>query len=110
MEIQKAMDNNIELVYPIDRIDTVTAKEFEKYMLEVIDRSEKIIISFSKVNYVSSAGLRVILMSAKQVKAKGGMLALCDMAARIFDVFKMSGFDKILNIQSTLEEAKQAVI
>ena len=109
MEIQQAMDNNIELVYPVDRIDTVTAKEFEKYMLEAIERSQKIIISFSKVNYVSSAGLRVILMSAKQVKAKGGAIALCDMADRIFEVFKMSGFDKILNIQPNLEGAKQAV-
>lgn len=108
MEIQKAIDGDIELVYPIDRIDTVTAKEFERYMLDVLNRSSKIIISFSKVNYVSSAGLRVILMSAKQIKAKGGIIALCDMASRIFDVFKMSGFDKILNIRSNLEGAKQS--
>lgn len=109
MEIEQVVDNNIEIVYPIARIDTVTSKEFEKYMLDVIARAQKIIISFSKIDYVSSAGLRVILMSGKQVKTKGGSLVLCDMAPRIFDVFKMSGFDKILNIQPDLEQAKQAV-
>ena len=109
MEIEQVIDNGIEIVYPVDRVDTVTAKEFEKYMMDAIARSKKIVISFSKINYISSAGLRVILMSAKQMKGAGGVLCLCDMAARVFDVFKMSGFDKILNIVSTVDEAKQAV-
>lgn len=109
MEIQNALDNNIEIIYPISRIDTVTAKDFEKYMGEAIARSSKIIISFSKVDYVSSAGLRIILMSGKQIKAKGGALVLCDLAPRIFNVFKMSGFDKILKILPNLDEAKASV-
>ena len=49
MEIEQVVDNNIEIVYPIARIDTVTSKEFEKYMIDVIARAQKIIISFSKI-------------------------------------------------------------
>lgn len=109
MDIEQVMNGDIEVVYPIARIDTVTAKDFEKYMREAIGRSSKIIISFSKIDYVSSAGLRVMLISGKLIKAKGGSLVLCDMAPKIFEVFKMSGFDKILNIQSDLATAQQVV-
>ncbi len=110
MDIEQVIDNGIEIVYPVDRIDTVTSKEFEKYMIDAIGRSKKIIISFSKINYISSAGLRIMLMSAKQIKSNGGSLCLCDMAARVVDVFKMSGFDKILSIVATVDDAKQVVL
>ena len=109
MEIENIKDGNTEIVYPIDRIDTVTAKDFEKFMNDTMARSSRIIVSFSKINYISSAGLRVFLMSAKKMKTSQGVLVLCDLAPKIFEVFKMSGFDKILNISPTLNEAKQKI-
>lgn len=109
MEIQDIKDGDIEVVYPIDRIDTVTAKDFEKFMNEAVDGNSKVVVSFSKINYISSAGLRVFLVSAKKMKAKQGQLILCDLAPKIFEVFKMSGFDKILTIASDLGQAKQQI-
>ena len=109
MEIQNIKDGDIEIVYPIDRIDTVTAKDFEKFMTEAVEQNSKIIVSFLKINYISSAGLRVFLVSAKKMKAKQGQLILCDLAPKIFEVFKMSGFDKILKISPNLEEAKKQI-
>lgn len=109
MEIQNIKDGNIEIIYPIDRIDTVTAKDFEKFINDVMEKNTKIIVSFSKINYISSAGLRVFLMSAKKIKTIQGTLILCDLAPKIFEVFKMSGFDKILNIEPSLNDAKQKI-
>ncbi|MDR0407166.1 MAG: STAS domain-containing protein, partial [Holosporales bacterium] len=69
------------------------------------EKCTKLIISLEQVEYISSAGLRVFLMTGKKLKAAGGNLILCYMAERIFDVFRMSGFDKIIQIVPTLEEA-----
>jgi anti-anti-sigma factor len=71
------------------------------------DANKKIAISFNSIDYISSAGLRVVLMLGKKLSASSGVLVLLSMPEKIFAVFKMSGFDKILKISSSFEEAKQ---
>ncbi len=106
MEINTKQDSGITIISPIGRIDTSTAKNFEEGILKIISNSSSVIISFSSIDYISSAGLRVILMTGKKVASNKGKLALTDMHAKIYEVFKMSGFDKILKIYPTFAEAK----
>ena len=106
MEIETIKDNGIDIVYPIDRLDTTNFKEFEAFLQGLIQDNAKIIISFAKLNYISSAGLRILLVTAKSLKAKNGTLVLCDMKKKILEVFQVSGFDKILKIESSLEDGK----
>ena len=105
MEIKTRNDGGITIATPVGRIDTTTAKAFEDGVMGI--DNNRIIISFGEIDYISSAGLRVVLMLGKKISASKGVLVLIDMSPNIFNVFKMSGFDKILKICANLEESKQ---
>lgn len=106
MEVKTEKNGEITVVTPIGRVDTSTAKAFEDAVMTAAETNKKIIISFNSIDYISSAGLRVVLMLGKRLGGSGGVLALINMPEKIFSVFKMSGFDKILKICSTFDEAK----
>lgn len=84
---------------PAGRLDANTSPEFEKMMLEELNRSPHgMVMDFSALGYVSSAGLRVVLLAAKKVKAAGGVFVLCGLAPTIAEVFRVSGFLSILTV------------
>lgn len=86
---------------PVGRLDGSNAATHEKELLALlVDDVNTITIDLSELDYVSSAGLRVMLVTAKAAKAKGGKVSLLSPKPTILDVLKMSGFDKILTIQS----------
>ena len=62
-----------------------------------------------EVHYVSSAGLRVLLKAAKQAKAGGGAFAIASPQAPVREVLEISGFDKILAIHATRDEAVKGI-
>lgn len=107
MEVKSAKNGDILVLTPTGRIDTSTAKAFEDAVMKAIGESSKIAISFDSIDYISSAGLRVILMAGKKLGTAKGVLVLVNMPEKIFAVFKMSGFDKILKICPTFEESKE---
>jgi anti-sigma B factor antagonist/stage II sporulation protein AA (anti-sigma F factor antagonist) len=106
MQIKTSMEDGITIITPVGRVDTSTAKAFEDGVMEELNSSNKIAIRFNEIDYISSAGLRVVLMAGKKLIASKGTLVLVDMPEKIFAVFKMSGFDKILKIAPSLEESK----
>lgn len=108
MEVKKESKEGATILTPTGRVDTSTAKAFEAAVMEVVPTSKNIAISFDQIDYISSAGLRVVLMAGKKLSATGGCLVLINMPDKIFTVFKMSGFDKILKIYPNLEEAKSS--
>ncbi|MDR1561366.1 MAG: STAS domain-containing protein [Holosporaceae bacterium] len=107
MEVKITTDGDITIATPIGRIDTSTAKVFEDALMNAANTNSKIAVHFKEIDYISSAGLRVVLMLGKKLTAAKGVLVLIDMPEKIFAVFKMSGFDKILKICASFEEAKQ---
>jgi anti-anti-sigma factor len=98
------------ILKPKGRIDTVSSRAFEEKLTALLtqENCHQLIISLEHVEYISSAGLRVFLMIGKKLVASGGRLVLCDMAERIHEVFRISGFDKILVITKTIEEAQNS--
>jgi anti-anti-sigma factor len=107
MEIKTEIDGDITIATPTGRVDTSTAKAFEDALMEAATKSSKILICFEQIDYISSAGLRVVLMLGKKLAAAKGSLVLFGMPEKIFTVFKISGFDKILKICASREESKQ---
>lgn len=92
------------------RIDSVAAVEFEEKLIEVIDTGVNVmIIDFLHVQFISSAGLRVLLLAAKKVKPYGGKLVLCEMSKDVREVFDISGFSSIFDIQDSVAHAIAAV-
>lgn len=92
------------------RIDSTAAIEFEDKLIEVIDSgSNSMIVDFEKVQFISSAGLRVLLLAAKKVRPYGGKLVLASMSKDVREVFDISGFSSIFDIQENLKAALQAL-
>ena len=95
------------LVITLDgRIDAQSAKELEQQSLTWIDSGEKkLVLDFSAVNFISSAGLRVILLIAKKLEPVDGKVKLCGLNATLKDVFEISGFSKLFVIVPSVAEA-----
>ena len=99
--------NQDSLVVTLDgRIDANSAKELEQQCLSWIDEGEKkLVLDFSAVNFISSAGLRVILLIAKKLEPVQGKVKLCGLNSTLKDVFEISGFSKLFDIVPTVAEA-----
>ena len=96
MEIKVETFGDATVLVPVARVDSATAKAFEAKVLQVVNSgAPRIIIDFSELDYISSAGLRVVLVGAKMTRTPR-KFALCGMKPHIREVFDVSGFAKIL--------------
>ena len=101
------MSASLHSLQPQGRLDATNSSILEKQALDTIDQgSRRLLIDFSGLQYISSAGLRTVLVIAKRIKAAGGQLALSSMNPQIAEVFKVSGFDSILDIYPSADAAK----
>lgn len=80
------------------RLDTMTAFDFEKELKTVIEKSDKLILNFADLDYISSAGLRVILSAQKEMAKKGG-LVIRNVKPEVNEIFEVTGFSGILTIE-----------
>lgn len=109
MDIAEKRTDSALLVGPKGRLDSQTSKAFEDYIMQTMNTEKAIIISFAELNYISSAGLRVLLMAAKRAKASQLKLALSAISPAVRDVFEMSGFVKLFTIYADDDEALAAM-
>ncbi len=88
------------------RIDANSAKELEQQSLAWIEGGEKkLVLDFTAVDFISSAGLRVILLIAKKLEPAEGKVKLCGLNSTLEDVFDISGFSKLFVIVPSVSEA-----
>ena len=81
------------------RVDTTTSPQLQNAILQAFQKGNKLILDFSKVAYVSSAGLRALLIGQKTANSKGGSMTLTNVPEAVAQVFQMSGFSNILTIE-----------
>ena len=98
MHINKTQDGNVLNVSLEGRLDTMTAPEFETAVKDDLNSVESMILDLANLEYVSSAGLRVILSIHKTLKAKNG-LVIKNPNETVSEVFEVTGFSDILDIQ-----------
>lgn len=79
------------------RLDTMTSPDLEAELKEAMDGAESLTMDFGKLDYISSAGLRVLLSAHKAMSAKGG-LKIINVNEVVREVFDVTGFSDILNI------------
>lgn len=90
-------------------LDTNTSPEAEAKINELIDGgASKLLVNFEQLNFISSAGLRVLLATAKKLGPAGGTLRICALNPTVQEVFDISGFGTILSVTGTEEEALAA--
>ncbi|MDR1377734.1 MAG: STAS domain-containing protein [Synergistaceae bacterium] len=88
-------------VFSLDgRLDTVTSPQVQPEINAAIDEYKNVTLDFSNVPYISSAGLRILLAGHKRATAVGSYLKLTHISSAIMEVFEMTGFADILNIES----------
>ena len=98
------------ILMPDGRIDSSNAHIFEQDISSEIESSAgNVLISFEKIDYISSAGLRVLLVMFKKMKEANKKLVISGMNENIYKVFTSSGFAKVLNVIQSLEEAYKAM-
>ena len=92
--------NDKELTLTVEgRIDTITSQELDKEITEELGKFDSLIIDFTDLEYISSAGLRVLIATQKKLKADDIPLVIRNVNDSVGEIFRMSGFDKILKIE-----------
>ena len=90
----------------IGRLDAATSPEFEKQVAACFEQGTKgLILNFTELEYISSAGLRVLIFAAKKTKSGNGAMALFGLRDHVKEVLEIAGFLSILQILSTEDEA-----
>lgn len=94
------------LYAPMGRLDGASASSAEQEVKALLDAGKtSLVVDLAQIEYVSSAGLRVLLLAAKGCRAQGGQAVLCGIAAPVMEVLRMSGFDKLLKVLADREAA-----
>ena len=87
-------------------LDTNTAPDAEKRLGELLEKGvTKILVDFTTLNYISSAGLRVLLVTTKRLGGAGGSMRICGLNETVDEVFEISGFNTIFSVFGTRDEA-----
>jgi stage II sporulation protein AA (anti-sigma F factor antagonist) len=106
MEIQTKKEANATVVTLTGRLDAITAPEYEKAVNELIGGGEiAFVVDFDGLDYISSAGLRGLLVTAKQLKGKGGQVRFANVKGTVKEVFDISGFGSIFQMDDTVAAA-----
>ena len=92
--------NEKELILSIEgRIDTITSQELEKEIDDELGNFDSLIMDFTDLEYISSAGLRVLIATQKKLKPENIPFVIKNVNDAVGEIFRMSGFDKLLKIE-----------
>ena len=109
MDITEETQDGIKIFRLKGRLDSNTSPELEDNLFQAIsDGSKNIIVDFENIDYMSSAGLRVVFKSSKTLAREDGRLILCSVHKYIREIFKITGIDKFVLIVDTMEQALRA--
>jgi len=98
LNIEKNVNGNELTIVLNGRLDTTTAPELEEELRKDIDGVEELVFDFAELEYISSAGLRVLL-SAQKIMNKQGSMKVINSSEEINEIFEVTGFSDILNIE-----------
>ncbi|MBQ2062865.1 MAG: STAS domain-containing protein [Oscillospiraceae bacterium] len=98
LHIEKNLENGNAVFALEGRLDTTTAPELEKELQESLDGVTALVLDFEKLDYISSAGLRVLL-SAQKIMMKAGEMKLVHVNETVMEIFEVTGFTDILTIE-----------
>lgn len=93
------------------RLDAISSPIAEKKIFDSINIGQhKLLFDFSGVEYLSSAGMRMLLSTTKKLKTLSGKLVICSMATNVADVLKMSGFDHVLELAKSEKDGLKKLL
>lgn len=106
MEIREERVGEALVVAPVGRVDSVSSGELERHITSRLDAgTRRLVIDLGGVEYISSAGLRVLLVSAKRLKEPAGALVLCGVGPSVRMVLELAGFLPLFAVEPGREQA-----
>jgi anti-sigma B factor antagonist len=109
MQIEISTENELAVAVISGEIDGKTAPQAQSELLPAMGSCGKIVLEMSGVTFLSSAGLRTLLLLYRQAVAKDGRIALVGLSDEIKDVMSMTGFLKFFVVENTLDDGKRAL-
>lgn len=110
MEIGEQREGNIIVLNPKGRVDNDTSPAFQAKLLACVgSTASAVLIDFSGVEYISSAGLRALMMASKRSKATNGRLAAAGLTPLVKEIFAISRFSLVVQVFETTAEAIAAL-
>lgn len=102
-------DKEKKIVCLEGKMDALSTPHLEEKLLPLLENERKVLLDFSKVDYLNSAGMRLLLLLTKRLKVKGGAVVFFGMNGELSEMIKMAGFEKILHIYPNEGAALKAV-
>lgn len=110
MNITQERQGDTLIVAAAGRVDGSNSQEFQQALEGAIDEGDRaVVLQLQQLSYISSSGLRVMLMVARTLQKRGTKFALCELTESIREVFEISGFDRIIPVHDTQSAAVAAV-
>lgn len=109
MKLHVEREEDIVILRPAGNLDALSAPRFQEAVQPVLaETPRRVILDLAEAPYVSSAGLRVLIVLAKEV-TRQGKLAVTGLNANVAEVFRLAGFDRIMTLCGDLEAARAKV-
>lgn len=109
MNFDDAQYANAIVLHPDGRLDQDTVDAFQERLLAAVSSGSKaVIVDFSKIPYISSVGLRAIMIAAKQSKSDGVSLSVADLTPTVNEIFEISRFSFVVTVHDSLRDAVAA--
>lgn len=109
MDLQPTMQTGVKVVAPAGRIDHASADAFqaalEPHLADCRENEPALVVDMSKVDYISSIGLRVLMMAAKQVKNQNGAIVIAALTPLVKEVFEISRFNLVFDVFDSVDAA-----
>lgn len=106
MILDQQLRDGTAVIRVTGQLDSATSPELERVVLECVDGDcQRLVFDLADMDYVSSAGLRVILLAGKKLRTRHGELVLAGLRDAVRDVFEMSGFLTLFVVAGNVEEA-----
>ena len=110
MPIESRRDSGTLIIQTEERVDSANAQAFYQELDSAIESDDRaVVMDMERLAYISSAGLRVILQTARKLQQQNAKFAICSLSGTVREVFEISGFDRVIDIHSSQEDAIAAV-
>ena len=109
MQTNVVAGEGYSIIQLIGKLDSDTAAKVEAVFTETTESQTRLLLDLARLKYISSAGLRILLLAAKRVQQKGGCIVLFSLQPNVREIFDISGFSSMFTICGTQEEAVAAL-
>jgi anti-sigma B factor antagonist len=109
VEIGEQLEDGILVLRPVGRLNNDSSPDFQARLLALVDSNDAVVIDLVSVEYISSAGLRALMMASRRAKARGGRIAVANLSPLVKEVFTISRFDQVVPVFESAADARAAM-